>query len=67
MRSRQRLSKLLLRHGIVYEDSASTWTTRHRAWVRAQDLGGGAQVTLLDYIAAIDTLETPGLRARAAP
>jgi len=57
MRSRQRLSKLLLRHGIVYEDSASTWTARHRAWVRAQDLGGGAQVTLLDYMGAIDTLE----------
>jgi len=57
MRARQRLSKLLLRHGILYEDSASTWTQRHRAWLRAQQLGGGAQATLLDYLGAIDTLE----------
>jgi transposase len=57
MRCRQRLSKLLLRHGIVYEDSSSTWTQRHRAWLRAQDLGGGAQATLLDYLGAVDTLE----------
>src|ERR671918_2192767 len=39
MRTRQRLSKLLLRHGIVYEDSSSTWTTKHRAWLRSQDPG----------------------------
>src|SRR3954453_8333471 len=57
MRARQRLSKLLLRHRIVYEDTSSTWTGRHRAWLRAQDLGGGAQATLLDYLGAIDTLE----------
>jgi transposase len=57
MRARQRLSKLLLRHGIVYEDTSSTWTQRHRAWLRAQDLGGGAQATLLDHLGAIDTLE----------
>jgi len=57
MRARQRLSKLLLRHGVLYEDSASTWTQRHRAWLRTQDLGGGAQATLLDYLGAIDTLE----------
>lgn len=56
-RARQRLSKLLLRYGIVYEDTSSTWTARHRAWLRAQDIGGGAQVTLLDYLGAIDTLE----------
>jgi transposase len=57
MRARQRLSKLLLRHDILYEDTASTWTQRHRAWLRAQDLGGGAQATLLDHLGAIDTLE----------
>jgi transposase len=57
MRARQRLSKLLLRHDILYEDTASTWTARHRSWLRAQDLGGGAQATLLDYLGAIDTLE----------
>ena len=57
MRARQRLSKLLLRHEFVYEDTRSTWTVAHRAWLRAQDLGGGAQATLLDYLGAIDTLE----------
>jgi transposase len=57
MRWRQRLSKLLLRHGIVYEDTSSTWTQKHRAWIRSQALDGGAQVTLLDHIGAIDTLE----------
>src|SRR5215211_3729750 len=57
MRARQRLSKLLLRHGIRYEDSASAWTARHRAWLTRIDLGaGGAQATLLDYLGAIDTL-----------
>ncbi len=57
MRARQRLSKLLLRHGIVYEDTSSTWTQKHRAWLRAQRLSGGAQATLLDHLGAIDTLE----------
>ncbi len=57
MRARQRLSKLLLRHGIVYEDTSSTWTQKHRAWLRAQQLSGGAQATLLDHLGAIDTLE----------
>lgn len=57
MRARQRLSKLLLRHDILYDDTLSTWTVAHRAWLRAQDLGGGAQATLLDYLGAVDTLE----------
>lgn len=38
-------------------DTSSTWMQRHRAWIRAQDLGGGAQVTLLDHLGALDTLE----------
>jgi transposase len=59
MRARQRLSKLLLRHDIRYEDNASAWTARHRAWLTRIDLGpGGAQATLLDYLGAIDTLVT---------
>jgi transposase len=56
MRARQRLSKLLLRHDVIYEDTASTWTARHRAWLTRIDLGGGAQLTLLDYLHAIDAL-----------
>src|SRR5215216_6750955 len=64
MRARQRLSKLLLRHDIRYEDSASAWTARHRAWLTRIDLGaGGAQATLLDYLGAIDTLVAVGLCA----
>jgi len=34
MRARQRLSKLLLRHGLVYD--ASAWTGAHDAWLRRQ-------------------------------
>src|SRR3954467_9785594 len=34
MRARQRLSKLLLRHGLVYD--ASAWSGAHDAWLRRQ-------------------------------
>jgi transposase len=34
MRARHRLSKLLLRHGMVYD--ASAWTLAHDAWLRRQ-------------------------------
>jgi transposase len=34
MRARHRLSKLLLRHGLVYD--ASAWTFAHDAWLRGQ-------------------------------
>src|SRR5712691_8981895 len=34
MRARHRLSKLLLRHGLLYE--ASAWSVAHDAWLRAQ-------------------------------
>jgi transposase len=34
MRARHRLSKLLLRHGLVYDGSA--WTLAHDAWLRQQ-------------------------------
>jgi Transposase IS116/IS110/IS902 family/Transposase len=36
MRARHRLSKLLLRHGLVYE--ACAWTLAHDAWLRRQRL-----------------------------
>jgi transposase len=55
MRARQRLSKLLLRHDVVYEDTASAWTIAHRAWLSKIDLGErGAQITLHEYLGAID-------------
>jgi transposase len=39
MRARHRLSKLLLRHGRVYEGSA--WTIAHDAWLRRQRFASG--------------------------
>jgi hypothetical protein len=57
MRARQRLSKLLLRHGVRYEDTASSSTIRHRSWLTSLDLGHrGPQVTLLEYLRAIDAI-----------
>ena len=37
MRARHRLSKLLLRHGLVYD--ASAWTRAHDGWLRRQRFG----------------------------
>jgi transposase len=57
MRARHRMSKLLLRHDVRFEGTAGAWTTHHRAWLENVDLGDrGAQVTLLDYLGAIDAL-----------
>ncbi|MDP1848671.1 MAG: IS110 family transposase [Solirubrobacteraceae bacterium] len=57
MRARHRMSKLLLRHDVRFDQTAAPWTTQHRAWLANVDLGDrGAQVTLLDYLGAIDAL-----------
>jgi transposase len=56
MRARHRLSKLLLRHDVRFEESARAWTARHRDWLGRVELGGPAQLTLLDYLGAIDVL-----------
>jgi transposase len=56
MRCRHRLSKLLLRHGIRFEDR-DAWTERHRAWLATVVLEWpAAQATLLDCQGAIDAL-----------
>jgi transposase len=56
MRTRHRLSKLLLRHGIRFDDG-NAWTERHRAWLKTVDLEWpAAQTTLLDVRGAIDVL-----------
>jgi transposase len=56
MRSRHRLSKLLLRHGIRFDDGAA-WTDRHRQWLATITLPWpAAQATLLDVRGAIDAL-----------
>ena len=38
MRARNRLSNLLLRHGIVYSDGAA-WTDKHQRWLRRDAFG----------------------------
>jgi transposase len=56
MRCRHRLSKLLLRHGIRFDDGAA-WTQRHREWLGTVTLDWpAAQATMLDARGAIDAL-----------
>ena len=56
MRCRHRLSKLLLRHGIRFDDGAA-WTERHRQWLATVTLEWpAAQATLLDARSAVDAL-----------
>jgi transposase len=56
MRCRHRLSKLLLRRGIRFDDGRA-WTERHRAWLAGIDLGhDAAQATLADAVGAVDAL-----------
>jgi len=46
MRARHRLSKLLLRHGMVYD--ATAWTRAHDAWLRRQRFQGGPLAIVFD-------------------
>ena len=56
MRARHRLSKLLLRHGIRFDDGHA-WTERHQRWLATVTLDWpAAQATLLDARGAIDVL-----------
>ena len=59
MRARHRLSKLLLRHGIVYSDGQA-WTTRHDVWLRQQHLPGAA--TRLAFDSDYDAVLTVAAR-----
>jgi transposase len=57
MRARHRMGKLLLRHDVRYDGEGNNWTSRHRDWLGRVELSDrGAQVTLLDYLGAIDAL-----------
>ena len=56
MRARHRLSKLLLRHGIRFDDGQA-WTERHRQWLATITLDWpAAHTTMLDARGAIDAL-----------
>src|SRR6266571_4539581 len=46
MRARHRLSKLLLRHGLVYD--ATAWTQAHDAWLRRQRFASGPLAFVFD-------------------
>ena len=46
MRARHRLSKLLLRHGAVYD--ATAWTRAHDAWLRKQRFESGPLAIVFD-------------------
>jgi transposase len=46
MRARHRLSKLLLRQGLVYD--ATAWTRTHDAWLRKQRFEGGPLAIVFD-------------------
>lgn len=57
MRARHRLSKLLLRHDVTFDGPGANWSVRHREWLGRLTLPDrGAQITLLDYLGAIDAL-----------
>ena len=57
MRARHRMGKLLLRHDVRYDGAGDNWTQRHRDWLGRVELADrGEQVTLLDYLGAIDAL-----------
>jgi transposase len=56
MRCRHRLSKLLLRHGIRFDDGHA-WTERHRQWLATITLDWpAAQAALLDARGGVDAL-----------
>ena len=62
MRSRHRVSKLLLRQGRVYPAERGTWTVAHRDWLAAQRFAQPAlQLAYIDALASVD-----GLLARRA-
>lgn len=53
MRARHRLSKLLLRHGLIYEDGKA-WSNAHDAWLRRQRLEhAGARAAFEHYYEAV--------------
>ncbi len=56
-RAKHRLSKMLLRHGVVFE-AGRMWTQRHRQWLKTVQLEfPAAQTTLIDMEGVIDVLE----------
>ena len=62
LRARHRVTKLLLRHGRVWERAGNTWTYDHRRWIAAQQFEQADTATVLaELVANVD-----GLLARRA-
>ena len=58
LRSRHRLSKLLLRRGLAYSGGKRAWTRAHRQWLRSLTFDNASDRTVLgDYLLAIEQLE----------
>lgn len=57
MRARHRLSKLLLRHGLVYPGPGKAWTANHQRWLCALRFDDRAlTVAFEDYLATVAAL-----------
>jgi transposase len=57
-RSRHRLSKMLLRKGLIFEGGKKAWTHAHRQWVRGLRFENEwAQAVMDDYLLAIEHVE----------
>ncbi|MGD0998902.1 MAG: IS110 family transposase [Thermoleophilia bacterium] len=57
MAARHRVSKLLLRHGRVWERESGTWTQAHHRWLAQQRFDQPAtELAYLDALAAVDGL-----------
>jgi transposase len=57
-RSRNRLTKMLLRKGIIYRDGRKAWTLRHRSWLSRVTFEHDAERLIFeDYRLAIDQME----------
>jgi transposase len=57
MRSRHRLSKFLMRHGLRYEGPGHNWTESHRKWLGRLTFDDRAtHATFVDYLSALDGL-----------
>jgi transposase len=55
--ARHRLSKMLLRHGIVYREGKN-WTTKHRSWLKGVRFEAApAQQVFDNYLLAIEQIE----------
>lgn len=58
LRARHRLSKMLLRRAILWEDGKKNWTQSHRQWLRTLKFDHPADTLVFeDYLLAIEHLE----------